>query len=87
MLSHRDYLGHDLDFRPIDAENFRQLLQVDDGGLADAVHIVAQPRHAQVAELLVEENLPKLVGKERNVFDDRLTHAPGLILSQFDNGR
>lgn len=43
MLTHPDDFRHDLDLRPIHAEHLSELLKVDSGGFAYAVHIVSQP--------------------------------------------
>lgn len=40
---------------PLDAEDFSELLEVVGGGLANGVHAVAKPCHAQVSELLVKK--------------------------------
>ena len=73
--------------RPFDAEHLGKTLEVHRGRFSNAVDVVTKPRHAEVAQLLVEECNAELLGQERNVLDDRLSDAPLLVLSQFDNRR
>lgn len=57
------------------------------GRLTDRENGVAEPAHAQTAELLVEELDAELAGKQRNVLDDGQPDAPLLVLGELDNGR
>lgn len=70
VLAHHHHLRHDCVIRPLHAEDFGQLLQVLSRGFADGEDGVAEPAHAQAAELLVEELNAQLACEERNVFDD-----------------
>ena len=62
VLSHTDNLRYNLDLCPLDAKHFRQFLQIDSCRFPDAVHVVTQPRHAQVTQLFIEEILAQLGG-------------------------
>ena len=87
MLTHYNDFWHDLDLRPLYTEHFRQLLEVDSGSFPDAVYVVSQPGHAKVSKLFIEEGFSELGREEGDVLDDGLSDAPGLVLSQLDNGR
>lgn len=63
MLGHGSNLGHNSFASPLDAKDLCELLQVLSAGLTDAEDGVAKPRHAQVAELLIEEFDAELAGK------------------------
>lgn len=55
---------------PINAENLCKLLQIVSRRLADGEDGVAEPAHAKVCELFVEELNTELTGKEGDIFDD-----------------
>ena len=52
------YLWYDRLLCPLGAKLFDELLEVVGGRLADGVHVVDQPRHAQRVQLLVEKLNP-----------------------------
>lgn len=87
MLAHANDFGNNLCLGPLYAEDFRQLLEVDSCGFTDAVDVVAQPGHAEVTKLLVEERLAKLGGEQGDILDDSLANAPGLVFRELHNGR
>lgn len=88
VLGHAHYLRYDGRARPVNPEDLSQFLKVDRSGLTNAVYGVAEPRHAEIPKLLVKEGLAELRRKERDVFDDRLAHAPRLVFRQlYDCGQ
>jgi hypothetical protein len=87
MLSHGDHLGDNRLLGPVNAEHFSKLLQVLGSSLSDREDGIAEPAHAKIAQLLVEELDTQLTGKKRNVFNDGKAHTPLLVLGQLDNGR
>lgn len=87
VASHLQYLRYDGLSCPLNTEYLRQPLQVHSRSLTDAVNVVPKPRHTEVAELLIEERHTELVCQERDVLDNRLSNAPLLVLSKFDDGR
>ena len=87
VLAHTNDLGYNLNFGPLDAKDLGELLEVDGRSFANAVDVVAQPGHAQVAELLVEEGLAELSSQQRDVLDDGLSNAPGFVFRELDDRR
>lgn len=87
VLAHGQDLGDDGRPCPIHAKDIRQALEVDGGRLADAKDGIAQPRHAERAELVVKELHAELSGEEGNVLDDGLTDPPLLVLGELHNSR
>lgn len=87
VLPHGHHLGNDRLFGPLHAEHFCKLFQVLGSSFSDRENSIAQPSHAKIAQLLIEELDSQLTGKEGNVFDDGKTHAPLLVLCQLNNGR
>lgn len=85
VVTHGEDLGDDGDLGPVDAKDLGELAQVDRRGLADAEDGVAEPVHAEVTELVVEELDAELLGEEGDVLDDRLAHAPLLVLGELDD--
>lgn len=85
MTGHCDDFGNDSSPRPVYTKDFDQLLQVDSGSLSNGEYDIPKPRHAQVAELLVEELLAKLGGEQGNIFDDRLPDTPLLVCCKLDD--
>jgi len=53
--AHGNDLGEDRLLGPLGAKDLGKLLQVEGGGLANRIHTISEPRHAEVAELLVKE--------------------------------
>lgn len=76
MVTHTNDFRNDLDSRPFDSEHLGEFLQIDRGCLTNAVHRITEPRHAQVAQLLVEEGLAELSRKKRNILNNGLAHTP-----------
>jgi len=87
MTGHRDHFGNNSSPRPLDTEDLDQLLQVNGGGLSNREYDIPKPRHAEVAELLVEELFPKLGSEQGNIFDDRLPDTPLLIRCKLNDCR
>lgn len=87
VLGHGRDLWHDRLARPLDAKDLCELLEVLRAGLTDAEDRVAEPGHAECAELLVEELDAQLACEQRDVLDDCQTHAPLLVLGELHNGR
>lgn len=87
MLAHGHNLGNNRLVGPFNTEDFGELLQVLGGGFTDGENSVAQPAHAQAAELLVKELDAKLRGEEGYVFDDGEANAPLLVFGELDDGR
>jgi hypothetical protein len=85
VLAHGHDLGDNRLVGPLNTENLGELLQVLCRGLTDRENGVAQPAHAQAAELLIEELDAKLRGKKRDVFDDGQTNAPLLVFRKLNN--
>lgn len=52
------------------------MLEVRDGGLADRVHAVVEPANAHGQQILFKERRGQLRGEQRDVLDDRKSHAP-----------
>lgn len=86
MLTHGHDLGDNCLVGPLNAKHLCELLQVLSRGLTDRENGVAEPAHAQAAELLVEELDAELRGKKGNVFDDGETDTPLLVFGELDNG-
>lgn len=86
MLAHGHDLGDDGLVGPLNTEDLCELLQVLGRSLADGENSVAEPAHAQTAELFVKELDAELRSKKGNVFDDCETDTPLLVLSELDNG-
>jgi hypothetical protein len=84
VLAHSHDLGDDRIVGPLDTEDLSKLLQILGGCLADRENGVAEPAHAQAAELLVEELYAKLRRKKGNVFDNGQPNTPLLILGKLD---
>jgi hypothetical protein len=57
------------------------------GRLTNGEDGVAEPAHAEIAELFIEELDAKLTGEKGNVFNDSEAHAPLLVLGQLNNSR
>ena len=87
MLCHDGNLGHDGRARPLDAKDFRKLLQVLRASFPNAEDGVAEPGHAERAEFLVEELDAELGSQERYVLDDGQAHSPLLVFRKLDDGR
>ena len=87
MRAHLEDFGHDSAVRPLGAEDFSEALEVLRRGLADGEDVVAEPGHAEAAELLVEEGDAELGGEQRDVLDDRLAHPPLFVLREVHDGR
>lgn len=83
--AHLKHLGDDGLSRPLHAKHVGELFEVDSSSLSNAEDCVTKPRHAEVAELLIEELNAKLVGKKGDVFDDGLSNTPLLVLSKLDD--
>lgn len=86
VLAHGQDLGDDGRPCPVHTKDVRQALEVDGGRLADAKDGIAQPRHAERAELVVKELHAELSGEEGNVLDDGLTDPPLLVLGELHDG-
>lgn len=86
-LDEREHLRDDVLLGPLGAELLGEAAQVVGGGLADAVHLVAEPAEAELPELLVKELHPELRRQQRNVLDDREAHAPVAVLRELDDRR
>ncbi len=71
---------------PFHAKHLGQLLQILSGRLADREHGITEPAHAERAQLFVKELHAQLTCEQRDVFDDRETHAPLLIFGELDDG-
>ena len=73
--------------RPLHSKHIRELLQIDSRGFSDRKDRVAEPGHAQRAELVVEELNTKLSSQQRNVLDDGLSDTPLFVLGKLNDGR
>lgn len=82
MLPHSHDLWDYRNLRPFNTENFCKFFQVDSGSLPYAVNRISKPRHAQSAQLFVEERLSQLVGEQRYILYDGLPHTPRLVLGK-----
>lgn len=87
MTAHGDNPWHNGRVCPLDAKHFCELLEVLRASFADTEARVAQPRHAEVGESLVEKGDSELRGQKREVLDNGQPHAPLLVLCELDNGR
>lgn len=87
MLGHSRHLRNNVAGGPLHTKHLRKLLQILRAGLTDAEDGVAEPRHAQRVELLVEELDAKLAGQQRDVLDDGEPDTPVLVLGQLHDGR
>ena len=87
VLAHGHDLGHNGILGPLNAEYLGELLEILSRGLTNREDGVAEPAHAEAAQLLVEELYAKLGGKEGNVFNNGQTHTPLLVLGKLDDGR
>jgi len=85
MTGHCDDFGDNSSPRPFYTKHLDQFLQVDGGSLPDGEYNIPKPRHAEVAELLIEELLAKLSREQWNIFDDRLPDTPLLIRCKLDD--
>ena len=85
MCAHGHNLGNDGGFSPFNTKDICQFLQIDGSCFSDTEYGVAQPRHAEVAQLLIKEGHSELIGQQGNIFDDRLPDAPLLIFRKFDD--
>lgn len=85
MLPHGHHLGDNGFLGPLDTEDLCELLQVLSSSFSDREDGIAQPSHAKITQLLIEELDAQLAGEKGDVFDDGKTHAPLLVLSQLDN--
>lgn len=87
MLAHGHDLGHNRVIGPLDAKDLRKLLKILSRSLADGEDGVAEPAHAQTAELLVEKLYAELRSEKGYVFDDGQSDAPLLVLGKLDDRR
>lgn len=85
MLSHGHHLGDNRALRPFHPKHFSQLPQVSGCCLPNGEDGVAEPSHAEVTELLIEELNAQLASKKRDIFDDGKSNTPLLIFSQLNN--
>ena len=85
MTGHCDNFWDNSPPRPVYTKHLDQFLQVDGRGLPDGEYNIPKPRHTEVAELLIEELLAKLSGKQGNIFDDRLPDTPLLVRCKLDD--
>lgn len=85
LIAHGHDFGYNRLSRPLDAKDFCEFLEVESGGLTNAEDGVAQPGHAEISELLVEELDAQLGGEKRDVLDDGETDTPLLILGELNN--
>ena len=76
MLPHTHDLRHNLHLRPINAKDVRQFLEVNGCRFAYTKDRIAQPRHAQVSELFIEERLAELCCEKGDILYDSLSDAP-----------
>lgn len=83
--SHGENLRDDRPASPLDAEDLGQFLEVNGGGLPDREDVVSEPRHAEVAELVVEELDAELRREQGDVLDDGLSDSPLLVLGEVDD--
>jgi hypothetical protein len=86
VVAHGRDLGNDGLTSPLDTKDLGKLLQVVRSGFADREDRIAQPAHAQVRQLFIEELDTELASEERDVLDDRQPDAPLLVLGQLDDG-
>lgn len=87
VTSHSDDLGHNGLVGPLHSKYICQFLQVLCAGLTDAENSIAEPRHAEAGELLIEELDAELRSKERKVLNDGQSHTPLLVLGKLNNRR
>lgn len=87
MLTHGHHLGDNRLLGPLNAKYLCELLQVLGSSFSDRENGIAQPSHAEITQLLIEELDAQLAGQKGNVFDDSETHAPLLVLGKLDNSR
>lgn len=86
IVTHSEDLGDDGALGPLDSKHLCQLPQVDRRGLPNRKDWVPKPSHAEVGELVVKELDAELLGEERDVLDDGLSHAPLLVFGELDDG-
>ena len=82
MLTHGNDLGNNRVSSPINSKDLGELLEVVSRRFSYREDGVAQPAHAEVIELVIEELNAKLTGQERNVLDDGQTDAPLLVFRE-----
>jgi len=70
MLTHRHNLRYDGLISPLDTKDLGKFLQVLGRGFSNGEDSVAEPAHAQAAELLVKELDTKLRSEKGYVFND-----------------
>lgn len=87
MFGHGCHLGYDSAACPLDTKDLCELLEILRAGLTNAEDRVAQPRHAQTAEFLVEELDAELRSQKRDVLNDGQSNAPLLIFCKLHDGR
>jgi len=85
VLSHSCNLGHNSIVGPFNTKHLCEFLQVLCAGFTDAEDSVAEPGHAQVAELLIEEGHTKLAGEQRHILNYCQTYTPLLVFSQLND--
>jgi hypothetical protein len=86
VIAHRQHLWNNGGFCPLDAKDVRQLFEIDRGGLADGKDGIAEPGHAELAELVIEKVDAELRGEQGNVFNDGLADAPLFVLGELHHG-
>lgn len=70
VVTHGHHLGNDGLAGPLWAKYLGELLEILRCCLTDGIDGIAEPAHAEIAQLLVEELNTKLAGEEGNVLDD-----------------
>ena len=82
VLPHSHDLGNDGLIGPVNAKYFSELLEILGGCFSDGKDGVAEPAHAQGAELLVKELNAKLTCQEGDIFDDGKSNPPLFIFGK-----
>lgn len=86
MVAHLQNLWYNGSLCPLDAEDIRQLFQINRSRFSDRKHGIAQPRHAERPELVIKEFDTELLSEKRDVLDDSLTDPPLLVLGKSHDG-
>lgn len=87
MFAHRQDPRDDCRLCPFHTKHICQFLEVDGRRFTNRKDGIAQPVHAQCAELVVEKVDTELGRKEWNVLDDGLSDSPLFVFCELDNGR
>ena len=87
MIAHSHHLGDDFLASPLGSKNLSKLLEILCRSLTDRKDGIAQPAHAQAAQLLVEEFNAQLASQQRDILDNSQPHSPLFVFCQLNDGR